>query len=355
MYLFILNSDFERIHILDSFESLIWTDRYWACGDFDIAVAPTEEILSILETAEYLQLPESEHTMLLEDYDIRSDIEDGDILILKGRSLESILDRRIIWSGTAVSGNLQTGIQGLLNDSIISPTNTDREISNFEFQASTDPVITALTVDTQFVGENLYAVICDLCQSNNIGFKITLTSAENFRFALYAGVDRSYGQSTNPYVVFSPGFDNLISADYIETSRYEKTVALVAGEQGVGNTRVTVTVPATGGSKTGLARKELYFEANVTRNSPDGELTEAEYLDQLEGKGVETLAKNIYVKAFDGEVDTTMYNYGEDFNMGDILQIADSHGHETESRVTSMIYSQDADGIKMYPTFTTVE
>ncbi len=115
-----------------------------------------------------------------------------------------------------------------------------------------------------------------------------------------------------------------------------------------------MAVDAPGGAGTGFNRREMYIEASINRNTPGGELTDAEYIDQLEGKGAEELAKKPFLKAFDGEVDTTMYNYGDDFGMGDILQIADDYGHSTKSRVIEMIYSQNADGISMYPTFQTI-
>jgi hypothetical protein len=356
MEIYFLNSDLEDIWVLDTFDSLIWTDRYWSCGDLDLTCAPTIEILTILAGTSYFRIKESPHIMVLETAAIEYDQEDGDLLVIQGRSLESILDRRIVWDGTALSGNLQTQIiSRLLDESIINPTDTDRDISNFITSTSTDPLVTALTVDTQFVGEYIYTAIANLCEANGIGFRVfPLYSTNQFEFKLYAGVDRSYDQSTNPSVAFTADLDNLISSNYVESSKFEKTVVLVAGEEGVGNTRTTVEVAAPGGSKTGLARKEMYFEANINRNSPDGELTEAEYIDQLTGKGVEELAKNIYVQDFDGEVDTTMYNYGDEFSMGDILQIADKYGHQTKSRVIEMIYSQNAEGIKAYPTFQTV-
>jgi len=172
---------------------------------------------------------------------------------------------------------------------------------------------------------------------------------------LYAGKDRSYSQTTNEYVAFTSNLDNLLNADYIESSRPLRTVCLVAGSQGVGSIRTTATVFAPGSSTlSDLARRELYFEANVSRNTPDGELSESEYVAQLEGRGTEELAKNVYLKAFDGEIDTTMYNYGDEFGMGDILQIADDYGHETDSRVVEITYSQDEDSISIYPTFETV-
>lgn len=350
-----LNSSFVNIHILDVFKSFIWVDRFWECGDFEIITPPLSKTLSKLTDTKYLRFEESSHLMVLEHSNVHTEIEKDDTLIIKGRSLESLLDRRIVWSGTTLDGNFETKMEELLDDNIISPTDTNRTISLFEFAYSTDPIITALTVDTQVIGEYIYNIFTTLCRNKEIGFKVTLTDAKKFRVEFYAGVDRSYGQSTEPWVVFSPYFDNLISSDYIQDSQFEKTVVLVAGEQGVGNTRINTTASAPGGSKTGLDRKEMYIESGITRNSPDGELTDAEYLDKLEEKGKEELRNNEYVEFFDGLVDTTMFNYGDEFNMGDILQISDKHGHESQSRVTEMIYSQDKDGIKMYPTFTAVE
>lgn len=350
----LLDSNLERLHILDTFKSLIWTDRFWTCGDFDISVSPTPDVLSLLDDTKYLGLSQSPHNMILEDINISSDLEDGDLLILKGRSLESMLDRRIVWGQTSLSGNFQTELARLIDENVVNPSDSNRDMP-ITFVTASETDITSLVIDSQFYGERIYDIVSSLCQSKEIGWRLYWDPiASLFRFKLLAGVDRSYSQGTEQAVAFTADLDNLINSDYVETGRYEKTIVLVTGEEGVGNTRKTVNVAAPGGSLTGLDRKELYLEANVTRNTPAGELTDEEYYDQLEGKGEEALAKNIYIKAFDGEVDTSMYIYDEDFYMGDVLQIADEYGHETASRVIEMIYSQDRDGIKMYPTFQTV-
>lgn len=350
MEIILLDNTFQEKYILDVFNSLIWTDRYWVAGDYEISLLPETYLLSILENIKYLKLKESEHIMVFESSNIHSDVEKGYSLILKGESLESILKRRVIWDPITLNGSLQNGIETILNDSFISPSNNDRKVNHFKFVASTDPAITSLTIDTQYHGEYVYDVIENICKSKKIGFKITLSSLLEMEFRLYAGVDRSFGQETNPFVVFSPNYDNLINSDYVETSKFLKTEILVAGEQGVGNTRITTSASAPSGG-TGLNRREMFIVSNATRNDPDGELTLPEYISLLQEQGKQALSENIFIKAFDGEVDTTMYNYGDDFYMGDVLQIADAFGHQADSRVIEMIYSQDKSGIRMYPTF----
>jgi len=357
MEITLLDNNFEELYVLDVFKSLIWTDRYWKCGDFEIVVSPTTDILAKILNTTYLKLPESPHHMILEDSNIHSEVEEGNELILTGRSLESILDRRVVWDIIAMSGNLQTEIERLLDDNAIFPTDGLRTFADLVFNTSVDAAITALTVDTQFGGETLYKVLTQLCMADSIGFRILRDLVTGkFDFELYAGVDRSYDQSINDFVAFTSALDNLLNSDYIESSRPQKTVCLVAGTAGVGSIKTTATVFAPDSSGlSDLARRELYFEASVSRNTPDGELSEADYLLQLEGRGKEELAKYIYFKSFVGEIDPTMYNYVDEFNMGDILQIADDYGHETQSRVIEMIYSQDESAISIYPTFETVE
>lgn len=359
MNLLALNSNFIEIKEVDVFKSLLWTDRYWSAGDFELVLSPNNAIWTMMETVAYFKLRESEHIMIPEIINIHSDPEDGNLLVIKGRSLEAaILERRIVWDVTLLNGDFQTSIYLLLSEAITGPLNAYRDIPNFVWVASTDPAITGLTLDTQFYGETLYKAISDICKSQNVGFKIVLsdTTPINFNFSLYAGVDRSNQQTDVPGIVFSFEFDNLISGDYVKTEQVMKTCALVVGEKGVGNTRITTVVyDASGSTTSGLARRELFVDAsNITSNPPGGQISRPDYIELLKGRGYEELAKYKLIEGFDGQVDTTQFEYGKDYFIGDVVQIEDDYGHSTASRVTELIHFQDASGIKIYPTFEAI-
>lgn len=352
----LLNTNLEAISVIDVFESLIWTDRYYGAGDFEMVKSPDYQFAQALSMSQYMELKDSEHLMIIDHLNIHTDEEAGNKAIIKGMSIETVLNQRIVWAPTVLTGDFQDGILKLLNENAINPTDTDRKINLLEFEASTDPAITDLTVESQFFGDILYKVIWDLCASRGVGFKITLTNLGKFKFKLYSGVDRSYDQFSNPFIVFSPEFENLINSDYIVTNRLLKTVSLVAGEEGVGNIRRTVAVSAPGGAGTDLNRREMFTDASgITRNTPGGRLTEEEYLLQLEQKGMEDLANNTFIQTFEGQADVIhTYIYGQDFFMGDILQVENEYGHEATCRVIELIRSQDPSGYKVYPTFGTV-
>nr|DAR14992.1 MAG TPA: hypothetical protein [Caudoviricetes sp.] len=355
MEFLILDENLNASSVLDTYESILWTDRYNKCGDFEIYTSMSDTVLSRIKQDYYIWTRDSEHVMIVEDIQITSDAEDGNNLIVVGRSLESVLDRRIIWKQTVLSGNFQNGIKKLLDENVISPTDESRKINNFIFVESTDPAVTSLTLEAQFTGDNLYEAICDLCASKDIGFKITLTDDGKFAFQLYAGADRTYDQLVNPHVVFSPSFENIINSNYLESKKSLKTVTLVAGE-GEGSDRKTKEVAISSGGGSGLGRRELYTDArDISSTTDNGTLTEAEYNSQLEQRGKEKLADNTVTKTFEGEMETSkMFVYGEDFFMGDMVQIVNEFGIEAKARVVEMIHSQDENGIDFYPTFETI-
>lgn len=349
MQVLVLYSDLSVLAIVDSFESLIWNDRYFEPGDFELYKRVTLENLELLQKDRFLYMRDSDRLMIVESRKIDFDAERGNSLVVAGRSAESILDRRIIWNQTTLTGNFQDGIQQLLNENAISPTDTNRTIPNLIFEASTDVAITELTIDAQFIRTNLLTAIQNLCTEQGIGFKITLSSDETkLVFKLYAGADRSYNQLANPYVVFSPRFDNVISSDYSESSKTMKNVTLVTGE-GEESVKKMTTV----GSGTGLSRREMTTDASgISQTVNDILIPDAEYLLQLAQKGYEELAENVMNQTFSGKMDTTkMFKIGVDFNLGDIVQISSDYGIDQMARITEILRNETTSGLTVYPTF----
>jgi len=349
MDLLVLDTDLNPIDIVDTYESLLWADRYDECGDFELYTSIEEDILFTLKQDRYLQTQTSEHAMIIENIFIDTDAEEGSHIRITGRSLESILMRRIIWGRKTISGNLQNGIKSLLEDCIISPSDPNRKIDNFIFEESTDPAITGLTIEAQYTGDELYEVIHNICVECGLGFKVFINDNKQFVFKLYAGVDRSYNQSANPYVIFSPNFDNIINSNYMESRSALKNVTLVAGE-GEGADRKFASV----GGGVGLNRREMFVDArDISSENEDGTvISDEEYISQLEQRGKEKLAENIDVTSFEGQIDaTSTFIYLEDFFTGDIVQIVNEYGHEATVRITEFIMSENEEGLSAYPTF----
>lgn len=349
MDILIKDKNFNSIKPIDSFRSSIWTIRYNSYGDFELELPITNDIFDLVGKDYYLDLKDSDRTMIIEGFEIETDVEEGPKLIMSGRSLESILTRRIIWSYTILNGPLQSCVEQLLNENIINPSDSDRKIPNFIFEPSSDPEITKLDLSTQYHGENLYDVISSICVSYNIGFSITLSENNNFIFRLYKGVDRSYEQLENPYVIFSPKFENINNSSYLESILNYKNIALVAGD-GEGSHRALAVA---GDSSSDLERRELFLEAkDVSREG----LTNEMYLGQLSEKGFEELSKNAKIEILEGEADfKKTFRYPEDFDLGDIVQFKNEYGFEGRASITEIVFSQDDGGYEVFPSFETIK
>ena len=365
----VIKPDLTDYAVIDDFESLIWIERYSEYGEFELYIPYTKTFFNYLKLNYYLYMKDSEQVMVIEKIDIKSDIDDGFSLIVTGRSVESILDRRIVWKQTTISGDFQNGIKQLLNENAISPSNSYRTIPNLVFVTSTDPAITNLEIDsTQFNGTNLYEAIKSLCDLYQVGFLIKLDGS-TFKFKLYAGKDRTYDQNARIPVIFSSKMDNLISSEYTESYQETKNVALVVGEKEVEHQtvgeggestteteRVPVTTIAGASTSSGLNRRETYVEANdVSNKSDDGEtyISDSAFLQLLKQKGNEVLAESPAACTFEGQVvaDST-FKYGKDYFKGDIVSILTDFGVEATARVTELMRSHTKDAYEVYPTFS---
>lgn len=341
MNIFILNKELNVVELIDTFKSFIWTDRFSEFGDFELISDPDDGLMSKIQNDYYLRINESEHTMIVEDIKLTFNEEERYILSFTGRSLESILDRRIVWGKKSITGNLQDSIKNLLDESIINPSDINRKIENFVFEYSTDENITSLEYTNEYDCDNLYDVIKSICDDVEIGFKIILRDG-NFVFSLYNGVDRSYEQDKVPCVIFSPMFENLPECNYVESKATYKNIVLV--KNGDDSSRKYKTI----GEGTGLDRREMSTDCSSSNDNTSEDVL-------MEQSGKTALLENSETIAFEGPANMDgNFKYGIDFFMGDIVHVANDFGSECSSRMIELVVSEDESGISKYPTFKSI-
>lgn len=357
----VLDTDFNLVAIIDLYETLIWTERYASCGDFELHLLMDEKYLDIFRLNYYLQLDDTDRLMIIEKFDIKDGNDEADMLIISGRSLESLLERRVVWSQTTFTGTIQNAVKKLLQENVctvdsVSPSNPLRVIPNLYFRENTDASLANYMVEMQFDGETIYEAINKLCSLYDVGYKIVCDSSYRFVFSLYQGLNRTVDQIMNPRVMFSPEFDTLSSSDYSASMAEVRTVAMVAGE-GEGASRKKMSVSLFSEEPSGLDRRELFVDAHdVSSDTEDGELTQQEYDDLLIQKGMEELLKYTVTEAFSCETpQLTQYQYGVDYFNGDIVQVQNQYGIERKMRIVEVIRTQSEVGYIVYPTFVIID
>lgn len=413
---YILNTDFQTVGVIDTYESFIWTDRFNSYGDFEIYTTFDPSILDLCQQDYYVRINESDHLMIIEGIEIESDAEDGNKLRITGRSLESIIDRRIVWSQTNIkaSTTFQNAIKYLLEDAFIDPqpysgtrqrkrrnstqlaTSNKRIISNFVFEETDDDYILGLTVEkNQYSGDNIYDIIIDMFDdvNNTVGYRIFLDDQNRFVFKLYSGVDRSYSQqeyveTEDLTMVPDKNYYELVDNNYVLTTDtyfhdnktyyeyrgkrpfivFSPSFDNVINSNYIDNTsemkNVTLVAgeedPETHYRKTiivgeeeDLERRELYTNASDLKME---DYPGKKYTEALRTRGYNSLVENSRVTSYEGQVEATRQNvYGRDFFMGDIIQMANEYGIEGNARVIEWVMSDSADGLETYPTFDAVQ
>ena len=338
----VMNTNFERLAVIDDYNSLIWASRYYACGDFELCVDVNEQNMSLFMKDYYVVRDDDENVGIIEDIKIQRNQDNHELMIVTGRFLAGILGRRIIGQQTTVNGAISSCINTLITNNIINPSIAARKISNFKLGSYTF----STTMHAQYTGKNLLETISEICETYGLGFKVTLNSSNQFVFQLYEGTDHTYDQAVNPFIIFSDKYDNLLSSEYEENYRDYSTAALVAGE-GEGTERRTLWVTD---GQTGLDRREIYVDQRNIQ-SDDGEITDEEYNKLLQESGEEHLTK--YTVAFQGTVYFEGVRYKEDVNLGDLCVIENSKwGIYMNSRLVEVIESVSETGqYKIVPTF----
>ena len=267
MDLYILNPQKEIIKVLDSSSSVIWTRRYFECGDFEIYMKADSEILKYLTEDNLIMRFDSPMTGIIENTEVNTDPENGDYITVIGRDLKSLLMRRTVWKQTTLTGTVRAGLTQLLNENVINPTDSTRKIPTLVLG---DLSVGTMEMSGQYIGQTLYDVIVEICKTYGLGWDITLDDNFNYVFKLYAGVDRSYDQDVNDWVVFSPDFNNLLNTTYRRDLTNMKNVANVAGE-GEGLLRRLLAV----GDTSGVLRREFFVDAKDITSDTGIEVTES--------------------------------------------------------------------------------
>lgn len=363
MELYVLDSNWNTIGSpIDAWTSLLWYLRYNSAGECSLYLPADLARREELALGNFLYCPRfPEDICEITTLEIHRDPFAGSQLIVGGVGLSGVLRRRIVLDKyIADGGTVQSIIQDLLNQNIISPSNSKRAVPNFTFEINTDVAVATPTASVSFEGNNLYDAIEELCGTARLGFKVIPVAGGGLKFKLYAGVDRSYSQSVNPCVVFSDEYGNLGESIMTRSNTNLRNVICVrnvrseynAGSGKTVETRTNATV-YDGTEPEGLDRREEYLSSSTSNKDTSGnEMSASEYQNLLQNEGAAELAQRKISAVFSGNADAVpQWAYGTDYFLGDIVQISDEYGQEATTRIAEMVFTSDQSGETLLPTF----
>lgn len=351
MEVYILDDQLRRTDVVDLWESLIWTERWRANGDFQLVLQSTPGYRDLFQKDTQLVINESDRVMTCETIENKSGV-----LTISGRSLEILMENRVAMDGmqglTANPNWVITGTPGAMARSIFKQICIDGLLSvsdkipfiqngNLYTPGNLAEPTTVITNTIEI--KSVYAAIKEICDVYDLGFRLVRNlDTSQLYFEIYTGSDRTSRQSTLLPVVFSPEFDNLTNVSELTSTVPYKNVAYVFAPNGT----TVVYAPGVDPSVAGFDRRVMFVKADDVTLAAGSALTA-----ELTKKGTEALALQKTTMGLDGEISQlSNYKYGQHYFLGDLIEMRNSDGASNNMRVTEQIFVSDHEGERSYPT-----
>lgn len=345
----VLNQTMTEKYVLDDYISLVWTERLREIGDFELTLLDSNTLIvnNVLKRDCFLTIKESKRGMIVED--IQYDESEGDgVVKVTGRSLESLLTRRVVDTHRMLEGPISTVYKQMIIDYFINPGNPYRLIPNFIWQ---DPINTPNSqLNYQISGEDIYTVCKTVADDCLHGFKIEFVDDTYFKFEVHGLKNKTLGNTdNNPILIFSHEMDNIVDSSYVESNKEYKNVAYAGGSENWVNRRVygvTCDLP----DDKYLLRREVTVSTEISLESVGNDNNR--YKAALEQAGKNKLRECVKQEVVDTKVSSNSnYVYGVDYEIGDIVELKTRRTDYTSMIISEVVISSDVNEVNIYPTF----
>lgn len=322
MELYIYDRDMTLRGVIDEFATLIWSRRYWSCGDFRLLVPFTDKHIELL----------TQNRLIMK----RGDAEAGEIRYIavsknaqgleqieaQGRFATNWIGKRALIKPIITTDNTQNILRRIVNEAIINPADTSKRIPGI-FMADMPDLGSGVIEYASEPFINALLACETAAKAAKLGFRIISDPRTQRReFLVYAGRDLTADNNDgNPPCVFSQEFDNITEQEFVNSVENLRTTAYVAGEAVDGVPRAVIEV---GGKAVGADRSEVFIDASDITQIVRGEngvetlLPDARYHEMLYQRGVSELEGYRESLAFSSGLNMSgNLKYRDDFDVGD--------------------------------------
>lgn len=325
------NGTFDALGEINKFTSLMWPDKFNGYTTFELNAPITQENKTLLKKGNIIWCG-GDNAAVIEIVKSDTDENGQKTFNVKGRTLEMLLTTRIIW-GTynCINTYSSTAMYEIVDKQCVNPSDSYRKIPFLECAEDEE---LGKRIAFQKTGGEVYEALEGIATEADLGFDILFRPKEKkLIFKVTEGVDRSImpasGDASN-LVIFSTDLEDILSSSYYTNDQDVKSLAYVAGEgEGVDRKYIISGNAAT----KGFERRELYVDARDLQSeiaNEDGTtttLTDDDYNDMLNDRGMEKLAEHVTTESFEAKVRVVgdvQYVYGRDYNKGDKVIMQDT-------------------------------
>ena len=347
MEFYIYDTALELLGVIDEISALIWTRRYWECGEFSLLVPMTSRHATLLQNGRLIARKDTDEMGQIRYLTVTKDENGLEQIEVQGKFLTHWIGKRLLLSNIVSTSPTHELLARIVRENLIEPDDPRRAIPSLLLadisSLGSEPVNCSLAAYT-----NALEACSERAKLAKLGFRIITDSKQKKHFFLvYKGLDRTSGQTENPVCIFSPDFDNVLSQEYTDSVENMATAAYVGGEETEGEPRQVVEV--SDDTRSGLDRTEFFDDTGSISRSylEDGveqQLSLEEYLTLLESRGHQVLDQKTESVSFSSHIDTRAnLTYKKDFDLGDRVTCVNRRwGIRIDVRITEITESYES-------------
>lgn len=343
MELYVYSSEMELQGIVEKIASLIWTRRYWSCGEFKLLVPFTEEHSRMLVKNNIIMKRGDDEAAQIRYVSITKNSQGLEEIEVQGKFLIAWIGKRIIKKQIITNDTTQNILYRIVRENVTNPADTARKIPDVSIATDDEDTESGVIDYTSEQYTNAQLAVETAAKAAKLGIRMRTDARTGAHvFSVYEGRDLTAGNTAgNAPCIFSQEFDNIVEQEYTNSVENLKTTAFVGGEEKEGVARKVAEV---GGSAAGLAREEVFINATdivQEYEDDDGEqvtLTDTEYLALLSARGAEELEQYAETLSFGSKINTfANLIYRTDYDLGDRVTCVNKRwGIRIDVRITEI-------------------
>lgn len=343
MELYVYSSEMELQGIVEKIASLIWTRRYWSCGEFKLLVPFTEEHSRMLVKNNIIMKRGDDEAAQIRYVHITKNSQGLEEIEVQGKFLIAWIGKRIIKKQIITNDTTQNILYRIVRENVTNPADTARKIPDVSIATDDEDTESGVIDYTSEQYTNAQLAAETAAKAAKLGIRMRTDARTGAHvFSVYEGRDLTAGNTAgNAPCIFSQEFDNIVEQEYTNSVENLKTTAFVGGEEKEGVARKVAEV---GGSATGLAREEVFINAtDIVQEYEDDDgtqvtLTDTEYLALLSARGAEELEQYAETLSFGSKINTfANLIYRTDYDLGDRVTCVNKRwGIRIDVRITEI-------------------
>lgn len=339
--------------------ALRYTENFFTFGDFEITIPCAANKAEAFEKYLLVQIDRAFWGIILSAE--RHINAGGDMLTVSGLDLKGLTSSRFTLPPSFSDGG-RGGTAGF--DAVMGSTETCMKHflrSNFFTEASPTRSVPGLVIapdlerglpDDRYMSryDLLSDVLAELGRAANLGYVVTPDlAAGTLTFDCVQGENRSATQSERPRVLFTVERRNIADMKYTDSDRNMRNLfyATLSGAA-YEDEAYTATYTREDGAElpSGICRWEQHLDISASHPTPGQEYDELKRLALIRAESYRT------VEALSAEVLDTLYEYGRDYALGDIVTVQNrGWGVSIDARITSRTVNATAGGVTRSVTF----